>query len=63
MPSDEGLLDRLVDCLPKTLVFKRVASWILVPLWARWTPVKPLPGGPHSSFQPGEAQGSTTPRA
>jgi hypothetical protein len=37
MPSDEGLLDRLVDWLPKTLVFKRVASWILVPLWAPWT--------------------------
>ena len=35
MPSDEGLLDRFVDGLPKTLLFKRVASWTLVPYWAR----------------------------
>src|SRR5260370_651708 len=51
MPSDAGLLDRLVDWLPTTLAFKRAASWILVPYWARRTPVKPLPGGPHPSFQ------------
>ena len=54
MPSDAGLLDRLVDWLPTTLAFKRVASWILVPYWARRTPVKPLPGGPHPSFQHGD---------
>jgi len=27
MPSNEGLLDRIVDWLPTTLGFKRVASW------------------------------------
>ena len=31
MPSDEGLLDRFVDRLPETRVFKFLASWILVP--------------------------------
>jgi hypothetical protein len=46
MPSDEGVLDRFVDWVPTTLVFKRVASWTLVPYWARRTPVKSLPGGP-----------------
>ena len=54
MPSEEGLLDRFVDCLPKNLLFKRVASWTLVPFWAWWTPVKPLPGGPHPSFRHGD---------
>ena len=54
MPSDEGLLDRFVDELRENLLFKRVASWILVPLWARWTPVRRLPGGPHPSFRPGD---------
>ena len=54
MPSNEGLLDRIVDWLPTTLGFKRVASWTLVPYWARRTPVKPLPGGPHPSFQHGD---------
>ena len=54
MPSDEGWLDRFVDWLPTTLLFKCVASWILVPYWARRTPVKPLPGGPHPSFQHGD---------
>jgi len=51
MPSDGGLLDQFVDWLPTTIFFKRVASWTLVPYWARRTPVKPLPGGPHASFQ------------
>jgi hypothetical protein len=54
MPSNEGLLDRFVNALHQSLLFKRVASWTLVPFWARQTPVKPLPGGPHSSFQPGD---------
>jgi hypothetical protein len=43
-----------MDKLPTTLVFKRLASWILVPIWAHKTPVKPLPGGPHASFQHGD---------
>ena len=54
MPSDERAIDRWVDRLPETRVFKFLASWILVPLWARLTPVKPLPGGPHPSFQRGD---------
>jgi hypothetical protein len=54
MPSDAGLLDRFVDWLPTTLAFKRVASWTLVPYWARKTPVKALPGGPHPSFRHGD---------
>lgn len=51
MASDAGLLDRFVDWLPTTLTFKRLASWTLVPYWAHKTPVKPLPGGPHPSFE------------
>jgi hypothetical protein len=54
MPGDEGWFDRFVNGLPERPLFKRVASWILVPFWARWTPVKPLPGGPHPSLQPGD---------
>ena len=54
IPSDEGPIDRFVDRLPETRLFKFLASWILVPLWARLTPVKPLPGGPHPSFQRGD---------
>jgi hypothetical protein len=54
MPSNEGLLDRFVNALPQSLLFKRVASWTLVPFWAHRTPVKPLPGGPHPSFQPSD---------
>jgi hypothetical protein len=54
IPSDEGRIDRFVDRLPKTRFFELVASWILVPLWARLTPVKPLPGGPHPSFRHGD---------
>ena len=54
MPSNEGLLDRFVNALPQSLLFKRVASWTLVPFWARQMPVKPLPGGPHPSFQPSD---------
>src|SRR5246127_2261133 len=54
MPGDEGLLDRVVNWLPTTHGFKLLASWILVPIWWWRTPVKPLPGGPRSSFQPGD---------
>ena len=54
IPSDERPIDRFVDRLPKTRFFELVASWILVPLWARLTPVKPLPGGPHPSFRHGD---------
>ncbi len=54
MPGDEGWFDRFVNGLPKTRLFKRLASWVLVPFWARRTPVRPLPGGPHPSIQPGD---------
>jgi len=54
IPSDERPIDRWVDRLPETRVFKFLATRILVPLWARWTPVKRLPGGPHPSFQHGD---------
>ncbi|WP_152535997.1 hypothetical protein [Bradyrhizobium sp. Ai1a-2] len=54
MPSDESWLDRFVSGLPETRVFQRLASWLLVPYWAWRTPVKPLPGGPHPSIQPGD---------
>ena len=52
--SDERPIDRWVDGLPKTSFFEFVAARILVPFWAWWTPVKPLPGGPHPSFQRGD---------
>jgi hypothetical protein len=54
MPSDAGGFDQFVDRLPDTAFFKFAAKWIIVPLWARWTPVKPLPGGPPASIAPGD---------
>src|ERR1700757_819338 len=52
-----GLADwfeRFVDELPNTAIMKIVAANILVPYWAWRTPVKPQPGGPHYSVQPGD---------
>jgi hypothetical protein len=52
-----GLADwfeRFVDELPNTAIMKFVAANILVPYWAWRTPVKPQPGGPHYSVQPGD---------
>src|SRR6266851_7144823 len=54
MAGDEGWFDRFVNGLPESDVFKRLASLILVPFWAWRMPVKPLPGGPHRSIQPGD---------
>jgi hypothetical protein len=54
MPGGRGWFDRIVDGLPKRALFKFVASRILVPYWAWRTPVKPQPGGPHFSIQPGD---------
>ena len=54
MPNNEGWFDGFVNRLPKSVTFQCLSSWIFVPLWARWTPVKPLPGGPHPAFQPGD---------
>jgi hypothetical protein len=52
--SDKGLLDRFVDWLPTTSLFKFIAARILVPYWAWRTPVKRLEGGPRPSVQPGD---------
>ncbi|MGY3607238.1 MULTISPECIES: hypothetical protein [unclassified Bradyrhizobium] len=54
MLGEKGWLDRFVDRLPKNPLFQFLASWVLVPYWAWRTPVKPLPGGPHPSIQPGD---------
>ncbi|MBR0696034.1 hypothetical protein [Bradyrhizobium lablabi] len=54
MPSDKDWFDRFVIGLPERRLFKFLAARILVPFWAWWTPVKPLPGGPHPSAQPGD---------
>lgn len=54
MGNRAGWLDRLVDKLPETGLFQFVASHILVPYWAWRSPVKPLPGGPPFSTQPGD---------
>ncbi|WP_130229755.1 hypothetical protein [Bradyrhizobium sp. Leo121] len=54
MLGEKGWLDRFVDRLPKNPLFQLLASWVLVPYWAWRTPVKPLPGGPHPSIQPGD---------
>jgi hypothetical protein len=54
MPGDEGWFDRFVNELPESDVFKRLASLVLVPFWAWRMPVKPLPGGPRPSIQPGD---------
>src|ERR1700758_3019677 len=52
-----GLADwfeRFVNQLPDTRIMQFVAANILVPYWAWRTPVKPQPGGPHYSVQPGD---------
>src|SRR3974390_3534202 len=57
-----GLADgfeRFVDELPKKNSKKKrwmdfFVKWVLVPFWAWRTPVKPQPGGPHYSVQPGD---------
>jgi hypothetical protein len=54
MPGDAGGFEQFVDRLPNTAFFKFAAKWIIVPLWAWWTPVKPLPGGPPPSIAPGD---------
>src|ERR1700758_4115527 len=46
--------ERFVDQLPNTRIMQIVAAYILVPFWAWRTPVKPQPGGPHYSVQPGD---------
>jgi hypothetical protein len=54
MANGEGWLDRFVNGLPTTPLFTFVATHILVPYWTWRTPMKPQPGGPHPSIQPGD---------
>jgi len=54
MPGHGAWLDRFVDGLPDTALFQFVAKWFVVPYWAWRTPVKPQPGGPPFSIQPGD---------
>jgi hypothetical protein len=53
MPREEGRFDRFVKELPEKLS-AFVARRVLVPFWAWRTPVKPQPGGPRPSIQPGD---------
>jgi hypothetical protein len=54
MSGDGAWLNRFVNGLPDTALFQFVAKWILVPYWAWRRPVKPQPGGPPFSIQPGD---------
>jgi hypothetical protein len=54
MQSEEGWFNRFVNGLPDTRLFNLVAKWVLVPLWARLTPVQRLPGGPPPSIAPSD---------
>jgi hypothetical protein len=54
MGNRANWLDVLVEKLPDTALFQFVASRVLVPYWAWRSPVKPLPGGPPFSVQPGD---------
>jgi hypothetical protein len=54
MPDGETWLDRFVNKLPNMAVVKYLTSHVLVPYWARRTPVVALPGGPPFSIQPGD---------
>ncbi len=55
MPGDGAWFDRFVDGLPDTrAVPVRGEVDPVVPYWAWRTPVKPQPGGPPFSIQPGD---------
>ena len=54
MQSEEGWFNRFVNGLPDTWLFNVAAKWVLVPLWARLTPLQPLPGGPPPSIAPSD---------
>jgi hypothetical protein len=53
MPSESKFED-FVNALPQNRLFQFLGVHVLVPFWAWWTPVKPLPGGPPFSVRPGE---------
>jgi hypothetical protein len=53
--SDGGTwFDRFVNNLPNMALTKFLTAHMLVPYWAWRTPMKPLPGGPPFSIQPGD---------
>ena len=52
--SRAGRLEQFIDKLPNNPAFRLLAARVLVPFWAWRTPVKPLPGGPRYSVQPGD---------
>lgn len=54
MPGEQTWFDKFVDGLPDTSVFQFLAAKILVPYWTWRHPVKPQPGGPPFSIQPGD---------
>ena len=54
MTANSTWLDRWVDGLPKTMFFQWIADHLIVPYWARRTPVRPLAGGPPLAMQPGD---------
>jgi hypothetical protein len=54
VPPETSWFERWVDDLLNNDRFQRLAAKILVPYWAWRTPVKPQPGGPHFSMQPGD---------
>ena len=55
MSNGGSWFDRFVNGLPESRLFLRfLGPWILVPFWAWRTPVRPLPGGPRPSIQPGD---------
>ena len=54
MESQQGWFNRFVNGLPETWLFNLAAKRVLVPLWARLTPLQPLPGGPPPSIAPSD---------
>lgn len=54
MPDDKDWFARLAAGLPERRLFRSVAERILVSFWARWTGVKPQPGGPPYAVAPGD---------
>jgi hypothetical protein len=54
MANDESWFGKFVNELHEKPWFKCAGAWTLVPIWARLTPVKPLPGGVRPSIQPGD---------
>jgi hypothetical protein len=54
MPNEPSGFERWVTALPDRRWFQILSKWLVVPIWARLTPVKKLEGGPSYSVQPGD---------